>query len=239
MRVASAASRRSRKPTVVIDPGHGGVDPGALGRNGLEEKAVVLDIAEHCATALALRSGASVHLTRREDVFLSLEERVAIARRHQADLFVSIHADSAPTPAARGLSVYTLSGDASDKLAASLARHENAVDAAYGVKLRQFDDAVASILFDLARRETLNLSRAVQRRLIGDLASRMRLLDNPARHADFAVLRSAAIPAVLVETGFLSNRADELELRSGRYRRKIGATLATSLSDALSVVLTS
>lgn len=234
--LARTAPRKGR-PVVVIDPGHGGVDPGAIGHGGLEEKHVVLDIAEHCAADLAARTGASVHLTRRSDVFLPLERRVAIAHDHKANLFVSVHADSAPSRDARGLSVYSLSEHASDRMSAALAHHENGVDKVYGVKLQHFDKAVASILFDMARRETLNLSRVVQHRLLHDLRHKIRLLDNPARRANFEVLRDAAVPSVLVESGFLSNRHDEAQLHSARYRRHLGAMLARSLGDALSTIL--
>lgn len=236
---AFARSRRRRRtPVIVIDPGHGGIDPGAIGHGRLEEKHVVLDIAKHCASDLAVFTGASVHLTRTSDIFLTLEKRVAIARALRADFFMSIHADSAPSPEARGLSVYTLSEHASDRFSAALAKHENAVDSVYGVKLQKFDHAVTSILFDMARRETLNISRAMQDRLIHDLKSKVRLLENPARHANFAVLRSPVIPGALIESGFLSNRHDEAKLRSHTYRRHLATKLARSFTDAFSDILT-
>ncbi len=231
-------ARQRRKPVIVVDPGHGGADPGAIGHGGLEEKHVVLDIARHCAADLAALTKASVHLTRTDDVFLPLENRVAIARAHKADFFVSIHADSAPAAAARGLSIYTLSQHASDRFSAALARHENAVDAVYGVKLRKFDHAVASILFDMARRETLNISRTMQHYLLRDLGRKVRLLENPARHANFEVLRSPVIPGVLIESGFLSNRHDEASCGPRHTRRRLASQLAHSIKDAMSTVLT-
>ena len=233
----ASGGHRKHKPVIVVDPGHGGDDPGAIGHGGLEEKHVVLDIARHCASKLAVLTGASVHLTRTSDVFLPLEKRVAIARAHKADFFVSIYADSAPNPQARGLSVYTLSEKASDRFSRALARHENAVDSVYGVKLQEFDRSVASILFDMARRETLNISRGVQHYLVRDLQHKVRLLENPARHANFAVLRSPVIPGVLIESGFLSNRHDEVALRSLSYRRHLALNLAHSIRDAMSKVL--
>ena len=226
-----------RKPTIIVDPGHGGVDPGAIGHKGLEEKHVVLDIAERCASDLATLTGASVHLTRRSDSFLTLEKRVAIAEAHKADMFISVHADSAPDPRARGLSIYTLSEHASDGLAAAIASRENAADSVYGAKLKKYGDTVASILYDMARRETLILSRRMQHRLLHDLGENVRLLENPGRHANFAVLRSPDVPAVLIETGFLSNAHDEVTLRSGRYRRRLGSRMAHALRDALSHVI--
>lgn len=235
----ASGGHRKRKPVIVVDPGHGGADPGAIGHHhGLEEKHVVLDIARHCAADLARLTKASVHLTRTGDVFLPLERRVAIARAHKADFFVSVHADSAPAAAARGLSIYTLSQHASDRFSAAIARHENAVDAVYGVKLQKFDHAVASILFDMARRETLNISRTMQHYLLRDLGRKVRLLENPARHANFEVLRSPVIPGVLIESGFLSNRHDEAQLRSESYRRHLASQLAHSIRDAMSNVLT-
>jgi N-acetylmuramoyl-L-alanine amidase len=220
-----------RQRTIVIDPGHGGVDPGAIGGAGTEEKHVVLNIAEDLAGELGRLTGAAVRLTREKDVFLPLEERVAFAQDLKADLFVSVHADSAPTPDARGLSVYTLSNTASDKLSAALATRENQVDTLYGVDLGKLDDKVASILFDLARRETLNQSIAVQHRLVADLGSKTRLLERPARSANFAVLRSPAVPAVLIETGFLSNGHDEALLRTPRYRRHLAGLIAHAVAD--------
>jgi len=187
---------------IVIDPGHGGIDPGAIGRSGVEEKHIVLAIGLAFAEELERLTGAKVHLTRENDRFLPLEERVQIAQGLKADLFVSVHADSAPERVARGLSIYTLSEHASDRLAAALATSENRVDSLYGVNLAGMSKSVASILVDLARRETLNRSITLQRDLIAGLEGRTRLLERPARAANFAVLRSPEVPAMLIENGF-------------------------------------
>lgn len=236
------AARRDRsiplpklKPggTVVIDPGHGGVDPGAIGPSGTQEKNVVLPLAEAFAADLEALSGASVRMTREKDVFLSLTDRVAIAQSLDADLLISVHADSCPVADARGLSIYTLSEVASDKLSAALAVQENRVDMLRGLGLPHVDKNVASILFDLERRETLNRSRVLQRQLVDDLSSRTLLLEDPARSANFAVLRSPSVPAMLIETGFLSNAADESLLRTPRYRRRLASLLAHALTDNL------
>ena len=172
-----------------------------------------------------------MRLTRHSDVFLPLEKRVAIAQALKADLFISIHADSCPEADARGLSIYTLSEIASDRLAAALAEHENRVDMLYDVNLRYVDKSAAPVLFDLARRETLNLSRGLQNRLIADLAGKTRLLEHPVRSANFAVLRSPSVPAMLVETGFLSNIHDDALLSSPHYRQDLAGLLARSVAD--------
>mgnify|MGYP001545935573 FL=1 len=223
--------------TIVIDPGHGGIDPGAIGRTGTYEKHVVLSVADNFAEELGRLTGARVKLTRQTDIFLPLEERVAIAQGVKADLFVSVHADAAPEQSARGLSVYTLSEVASDRLSAALAHRENNVDALYGVNLQHVDQTVAKILFDLARRSTLNQSLALQHELVADLRSQTRLLDNPARSANFAVLRSPSVPAVLIETGFLSNGQDEALLCMPRYQRHMGLLLAHAVSDSINSAL--
>lgn len=223
--------------TIVIDPGHGGIDPGAIGRTGTYEKHVVLSIGDHFAEELGRLTGAHVKMTRQTDIFLPLEERVDIAQGVKADLFISVHADSAPEPSARGLSIYTLSEVASDRLSAALAHRENSVDRLYGVNLRHMDHTVAKILFDLARRSTLNRSLAVQHELVADLGRHTRLLDNPARSANFAVLRSPSVPAVLIETGFLSNGQDEALLKTASYRRHMGSMLAHAVADTINSAL--
>jgi N-acetylmuramoyl-L-alanine amidase len=239
---SAEATRRDRsiplpklKPggTIVIDPGHGGIDPGAIGPSGTQEKNVVLPLAEALAAELEALSGASVRMTREKDVFLSLTDRVAVAQSVNADLLISVHADSCPVANARGLSIYTLSEVASDKLSAGLAIQENRVDLLRGLDLPHVDKNVASILFDLERRETLNRSRVLQHQLVNDLSSRTLLMEGPARSANFAVLRSPSVPAMLIETGFLSNAADESLLRTPRYRRRLASLLAHALTDSL------
>lgn len=186
----------------------------------------MLAIAEDFAHALERETGATVRLTRERDIFLPLEERVDIAQSLQADLFLSIHADFCPVPEARGLSVYTLSEDASDKLSAALADRENRVDALYGLGVKPVDKTVASILFDLARRETLNRSLKLQRSIVDALSGKTRLLEHPARSANFAVLRSPSVPAMLIETGFLSNGHDKALLSTQPYRHRLATMLA-------------
>jgi len=224
--------RLKARRCIVIDPGHGGVDPGAIGRSGVEEKHIVLAIGLAFAEELERLTGATVKLTRQSDTFLPLEERVQIAQTMKADLFVSVHADSAPERVARGLSIYTLSEHASDKLAAALATSENRVDSLYGVNLNGMSKSVASILVDLARRETLNRSITLQRNLISGLEGRTRLLERPARAANFAVLRSPEVPAMLIENGFLSNPQDEALLSTAKYRQRLASLLAHTLANS-------
>jgi len=223
--------RAKARRIIVVDPGHGGADPGTVGHSGIEEKFVVLAIAREFARELAHRTGATVRLTRERDVLLPLEDRIGVAQSLRADLFISVHADSCPEADARGLSIYTLSEVASDRLAAALAEHENRVDMLYDVNLRHVDKSAAPVLFDLARRETLNLSRGLQSRLIADLAGKTRLLEHPTRSANFAVLRSPSVPAMLIETGFLSNLQDDALLSSPHYRQDLAGLLARSVAD--------
>lgn len=221
------------RPLIVLDAGHGGQDPGAIGPSGTVEKTVALDLTLKIAAALE-RAGLRVQLTRRNDVFLPLATRAAIAHKARAELFVSIHADSAPNTQARGLSCYTLSERASDKLADALATRENAVDLLPGVP-QGVDPEVAAILFDLTRRHSLNASLTHKASIIKAVSKDLRLLDNPKRSANFAVLRVPDVPAVLIETGFLSNHKDERLLADPAARRKIADVLGGALANAVSV----
>ncbi len=215
---------------VVLDPGHGGRDPGALGVTGVREKDVTLDICRTIRDRLARNGGPEVLLTRDGDVFLPLNDRIAFAEEVDADLFISIHADAAPTPDARGLSAYTLSERASDGLADALAVAENRVDRLYGVDLRHADSAVAAILQDLAHRYSHRASRTAKERLVSGLVGQLDLLYNPMRSASFAVLKSAQVPAVLLETGFLSNPEDERLLAETPSRRRIAGILGNRIA---------
>jgi N-acetylmuramoyl-L-alanine amidase len=222
------------KATIVLDPGHGGRDPGAIGARGTREKDVTLAICRAIRNTLAGLRGVRVVLTRDGDTYMTLPERVAIAGRWGAELFISIHADAAPNPAARGLSAYTLAEKASDDLAAALAARENQVDSIYGVDLSGADRQTAAILIDLARRHSHNSALLAQRKLIDHADGKLRLLENPLRAADFAVLKSPEVPSLLVETGFLSNRHDETLLRDERSRARIAAVLAAAMGTIAS-----
>lgn len=226
--------RKPRPPRLLmIDPGHGGHDPGAIGLTGTHEKDVTLDIARRVADVLSAKPGVTVKLTRDTDIFLPLEERVKISRDARADLFLSVHADSAPNRMARGLSVYTLSEKASDEFAKSLADHENEADLMGGVDLPPADKEVAAILFDLAARRTRNVALHAKSGFVKSMGHGWHLLDQPMRAANFVVLRAPDVPSMLVETGFLSNPKDEALLRLPNEREKIARLMAKSLGAIL------
>ncbi|MCB8878635.1 N-acetylmuramoyl-L-alanine amidase [Acidisoma cellulosilytica] len=218
-------------PLIMLDAGHGGKDPGAIGVAGTYEKHVALASAH----ALKLRLEASgryrVAMTRATDHFIPLEDRVAIAQDQKADLFVSMHADSVPDHSVRGASVYTLSSDASDRQTAGLAQRENSSDRFAGPHFKGVSPAVARILASLVGRETRVGSAQLQQDMVQNLSDEIDILPNPARHAAFVVLKSAEIPSVLVEMGFMSNFKDESALRQQSHRDRI--TLAmTNAVDA-------
>lgn len=227
----SGLMRDQPRPRVVLDPGHGGRDPGAIGISGVREKDVTLDICRTIRDRLAKSGAVEILLTRDRDIFLPLNDRIGYAESVNADLFISIHADAAPNGQARGLSAYTLSDKASDGLAAAIATAENRVDSLYGVDLRQADATVAAILQDLAHRYSHHASVTAKQRIVGGLVGQIELLYNPMRSASFAVLKSAQVPAVLLETGFLSNPKDERLLREPESRRRIAAILGNRIAE--------
>lgn len=217
---------------VVLDPGHGGRDPGAPSAIGGTEKAVTLAIAKAAKRAIERRARAEgvavrVRLTREDDRFITLANRVRLARDWGADLFISIHADSAPNADARGASIYTLSDTASDREAARLAAKENRADVIAGVDLSREDREVAGILIDLEMRDSMNASagfaQLLQQRMA---ASGVPFRTSFHRFAGFQVLKNLGIPAVLLETGFLSNTADAGYLASDRGEAAIAAGIA-------------
>lgn len=224
------AGRRDR-PLVVIDPGHGGIDTGAIGVGGTLEKAVVLDFSSILKRKLEETGRYTVHLTRENDTFIPLGERVEIGHKLQADLFISIHADSVVRgkKLARGATVYTISERASDQLAQEIAESENMSDVIAGVQLNEEPADVADILIDLARRETKNFSVFFARNLVDEMKSAVRLITNPHRSAGFRVLKANDVPSVLVELGYLSNSYDEKLLISPEWRER----MATAMVDAV------
>lgn len=229
--VAAVPAPRSRDPrrTVVLDAGHGGVDPGAIGAGGTREKDVTLGLARLAADRLTATGRYRVVLTRDDDAFLALAERVRAARRAEADLFVSIHADSIHDPKIRGATVYTLSERASDREAEALAAKENRADVVAGVDLAAHSDEVGAILIDLAQRETLNQSTRFARLLVGEFHERRLPARNSHRSAGFRVLTAPDVPSVLFETGYLTNHADEAALTSSAGRRRIAEALAAAI----------
>lgn len=221
--------RRPERPMVVIDPGHGGVDPGAVGITGVHEKEIVLAVALALRDQLEATGRYRVKLTRSNDRFLRLRERVAIARAANADLFLSLHADSIADADVRGLSIYTLSEKASDREAEMLAASENRVDALGGVDLSQQNDEVAAILISLAQRDTMNHSRQFASLLLAQMERHVKLLARPHRSAGFAVLTAPDVPSVLVELGFLSNPQDARLLVQPAHQRRLARALAQGI----------
>jgi N-acetylmuramoyl-L-alanine amidase len=225
-RAQSRPSRR-RLPMVVIDPGHGGIDPGAIGAGGVYEKLITFATAIDLARLLKASGRFHVALTRRRDEYVPLRERVARARALHADLFLSIHADALPNPAMRGLSVFTLSAVASDREAAALAASVNReIITGWHLPRRREVDA---ILIDLARRETDNQSLGLARDVVAVLGREVKLLENPQRAAGFVVLTAPDIPSILVELGCLSNLVEERLLIQPSYRRRLARGLAQAI----------
>lgn len=219
----------NRRPVVVIDPGHGGVDPGAIGVSGVHEKTLTLMMAKQVKETMERYGRYRVVLTRDKDIFLPLRERVAKARQAGAELFVSLHADAIAEPSIAGLSVYTLSEKASDKEAAALADKENKADLIAGLDLSHESPEVTNILIDLAQRETMNRSAGFAADMVDEIARVTKLLRNTHRFAGFAVLKAPDVPSVLVELGYLSNEREEQLLRTPEYRAKLAEALARSV----------
>lgn len=214
---------------VAIDPGHGGVDPGAE-REDVNEKELMLQMAQELRESLLRAGDVDVVLTREADVFVSLEGRVAIAHRAGADLFLSLHADALSQGGAQGATIYTLSEEASDKATAHLAARHNRADVIAGTDLTGSDDEVASVLLDLARQETEPRSRALAQALVDGMdAAGGPMNRRPLREAGFSVLKSADIPSVLVEVGFLSSARDLNNLRDPTWRSGIVAGMTRSI----------
>ncbi|WP_218044550.1 N-acetylmuramoyl-L-alanine amidase [Aestuariispira insulae] len=222
---APTPAPEKRKPMIILDPGHGGPDPGAIGSMGTYEKKVTLSVAKAVKAALEKSGRYRVRLTRDRDFYIPLRQRYQVAEKHEADLFVSLHADKIDRRNVRGASVYTLSENASDKEAAKLAAKENKSDLIAGVDLSGYDEVVARTLLDFEQRATMEQSWHFAEMLVKDLGQEIRLLRNTHRFAGFAVLKSPTVPSVLIELGYLSNRKDEKLLRDPVHHRKIGSAL--------------
>lgn len=225
------ASKNNTKKIIVLDPGHGGQDPGAIGCSGVYEKNITLAMAKELKKILDKDGRYKVYLTRNRDVFIPLRERVRIARRYKADLFLSIHADSARNKNAKGLSVYTLSETASDKEAAALAERENKADVIAGMDFAEHSREVSDVLINLAQRETMNRSSEFANIMVQKMRKSVKLLDNTHRFAGFAVLKAPDVPAVLLEMGYLSNRTEEKLLRQSSYRQKLAKSTSIAIDE--------
>ena len=233
--MAATAPLVAGKKVVVIDPGHGGIDSGTQGVNGLLEKDLVL--AEGLRLAQELRGrGITVFMTRDKDNFVPLRDRVAFGRAHRADLFVSLHADSNPDTSVSGLSIYTLNDGRSDREAAALAKRENQSDVIAGVDLAN-NSPVAPILIDLAQRDTIKKSSRFAEGALAQLAGATDILArSPHRSASLAVLVAPDVPAVLIELGYLSNRADAAQMNTEAWRGRVAVAIAAAVTRHLGSV---
>lgn len=217
------------KPLIMLDPGHGGKDPGAIGVSGTYEKHIAVAAAKELQRLLMLSGRYRVVLSREEDRFIPLIGRVELAHRHKAHLFISMHADALRKSNVRGASVYTLSAKASDRQTALLAQKENSADRFGGVHLKGLSPDVEQILGSLVHEETRRGSAHMAASVIGSFQHRVRLLHHPERHAGFMVLKSADIPSILVEMGFMSNHLDELELRRVAHRHQVALAMKLAI----------
>ncbi|HEV7320251.1 MAG TPA: N-acetylmuramoyl-L-alanine amidase [Ensifer sp.] len=228
--VAVAPTKEGGPFVIAIDAGHGGIDTGALAsETKTEEKHVTLAFAQDLVEALNRQAGIQAFLTRDKDVFLSLPQRVQIARNRSANLFISLHADALKQKDIRGATVYTISDKASDHLAASLAARENLSDEIAGVPLQSEPAEVADILIDLTRRETQAFSVNMARAVVSSFEGQINLINNPHRFAGFRVLQAPDVPSILLELGFLSNKDDEKLLLDPEWRKKVSERLAVAV----------
>jgi len=223
------------RPLVVLDPGHGGIDTGSRAPSGELEKDIVLDFAQRWRDRIEKSGKYRVLMTRTDDTYIPLGERVRVARNGGAALFVSIHADSLPHGEgdAQGATVYTLSDKASDAQAAQVAEKENRADVIAGVDLKTEPDDVAGILIDLAQRETRTFSVQFAHKLVGEMKGVTRLYKSPLKSAGFRVLRAPDVPSALVELGYVSNRQDLQSLMSGTWRDRTADSIAKAIDGYL------
>ncbi len=223
------APARDGEVLIMLDPGHGGIDPGAI-REGVQEKELVLTFARELAEALRRLEGVDVVLTREADVFVSLERRVAMAHQAEVDLFISLHADALSAGNAHGATVHTLAEEASDKASALLVERHDRADMLAGIDLSGQDDEIADVLLDLARRETQPRAERLADALVAAIGSAGAPLNRrPHRSAAFSVLKAADIPSVLVEIGFMSSDRDFANITDAAWRRR----LAEGLRDGI------
>ena len=217
-------------PVVVLDAGHGGVDPGAIGTSGVYEKDIVLAFAQEIKRQLEAGGRVKAVLSRDRDIFLPLRERVQTARRAQADLFLSLHVNSHKIKSIHGFSAYTLSEKASDAEAQALAAKENKADVIGGLNLGTYSDDVQNILIDFAQAKTNELSvRFTRDIMVKEVSQSAKLVKRPWRSAGFAVLKAPDVPSVLIELGYVTNRQEERKLRDAKYRRALSGAIARSI----------
>src|SRR5438874_1798399 len=226
--------RQSAKPlrVIALDPGHGGADPGAISPEGYYEKNLTLATARELARQLDATGRYRPILTRDGDRFVALRDRITRARAGHAELLLSIHADALPDSAMRGLSVYTLSDQASDRETAALAMRENRDGFIAGLRLPRKQRDIGAVLFDMARRQTNNRSLTLARAIVAELGRAVPLLERPHRAAGFVVLTAPDTPSALVELGCLSNPADERLLTQRGYQQRLAQALVHAIDDS-------
>jgi N-acetylmuramoyl-L-alanine amidase len=220
-----------RLPLIVIDAGHGGQDPGAQGNRGTIEKNLTLSYAKNLDAALLSTQRFQTALTRTDDSYISLQDRVAFARNIRGDFFISLHADSHPNHKTKGLSVYTLSEKASDREAASLAEKANLSDVLPGAVSGSIPPEISHALFSLTQQQTNNNSAMFAELLVKKLQARVSLLPHPHRYAGFRVLKAVDIPSVLIELGYLSNPREEFLLSEPKYKKQLVNAIVDAIDE--------
>lgn len=219
---------------IAIDAGHGGIDTGAIGANSkVVEKDVTLAFAKSLADQINQQKGIHAFLTRDSDTFISLSERVVIARQRGAKLFISLHADTLRQKDIRGATIYTISDKASDALAANLAERENLSDGIAGVEIKDEPAEVTDILIDLTRRETQAFSIQLAENVLKSFRGQIEVINNPLRHAGFRVLQAPDVPSILLELGFLSNPKDEQLLTDPEWQKKTAGLISKAIETYL------
>jgi N-acetylmuramoyl-L-alanine amidase len=216
---------------VVVDAGHGGIDSGARGASGVNEKDVTLSFAKELQALFSADPAVRVVLTRDQDIFLPLSERVRFARQQGADIFISVHADTISSHGLRGATVYTISEKASDEVARSVANNENLSDAIAGLSVESDSSEVNDILIDLMRRETQSFSVSLAKTVLAEFEGSIRLINNPHRSAGFMVLRAPDVPSVLLELGYLSNAQDERLLTDAKWRAQVAKLVVSAVGS--------
>ena len=226
---SSAKTTPSRK-IIVLDPGHGGQDPGAISVSGKYEKDLTLKMAKE-TKALLEKRGYKVVLTRDKDFYIPLRGRIKKAHEANGDLFISIHADSAKSKSATGLSIYTISETASDKEAAALAERENKSDILFGMDLSDYQPEVGNILIDIAKKYAMDQSSVYADEVVREMKKEIKLREKAHRFAGFVVLKSPNIPSVLLEMGYLSNPTEDKLMQKESYRKKLATALANAVDS--------
>lgn len=230
--VPPPSGKRDRPILIALDPGHGGEDPGAIGKRGTREKDIVLEIAKRLKKLIDARPNMRAYLTRDRDYFVPLRVRVQKARRVNADLFISIHADAWIKPTARGSSVFALSQHGATSTAARwMAQRENEADLIGGINLGSHNKQVAEVLLDLSTAAQINDSMKVGTKVLGEIGKINRLHKNRIERAGFAVLKAPDIPSILIETAFISNPEEEQLLRSTAHQQRIAEAVLSGIQD--------